>query len=163
MNVRDAFYEILRTHGITTIFGNPGSNEPPLLQDFPDDVQRPVVFAVARNSEYRALKEFSRFMHAPDAPGMELPGMDIPGIADSYGVQSQRVKSLSDLTHAVKDALTSGGPHLIEISQRRIADSSGVGDQGEPGASCWERIMALRAMITATQTQAQIVVGRRLT
>ena len=37
MNVRDAFYEILRTHGLTTIFGNPGSNELPLLQDFPDD------------------------------------------------------------------------------------------------------------------------------
>jgi hypothetical protein len=31
MNVRDAFYEILRTHGITTIVGNPGSNELPLL------------------------------------------------------------------------------------------------------------------------------------
>ena len=25
MNVRDAFYEVLRSHGITTIFGNPGS------------------------------------------------------------------------------------------------------------------------------------------
>src|ERR1700728_2091812 len=37
MNVRDAFYEVLRTHGITTIFGNPGSNELPLLRDFPDD------------------------------------------------------------------------------------------------------------------------------
>ena len=37
MNVRDAFYEILRTHGITTIFGNPGSNELPLLSDMPDD------------------------------------------------------------------------------------------------------------------------------
>jgi hypothetical protein len=37
MNVRDAFYEILRTHGITTIFGNPGSNELPLLRDLPDD------------------------------------------------------------------------------------------------------------------------------
>jgi benzoylformate decarboxylase len=24
MNVRDAFYEVLRAHGITTIFGNPG-------------------------------------------------------------------------------------------------------------------------------------------
>jgi len=31
MNVRDAFYEVLRAHGITTIFGNPGSNELPLL------------------------------------------------------------------------------------------------------------------------------------
>jgi benzoylformate decarboxylase len=37
MNVRDAFYEILRSHGITTIFGNPGSNELPLLSDLPDD------------------------------------------------------------------------------------------------------------------------------
>jgi benzoylformate decarboxylase len=35
MNVRDAFYEVLRTHGIATIFGNPGSNELPLLRDFP--------------------------------------------------------------------------------------------------------------------------------
>jgi benzoylformate decarboxylase len=37
MNVRDAFYEVLRAHEITTVFGNPGSNELPLLQDFPDD------------------------------------------------------------------------------------------------------------------------------
>ena len=83
----------------------------------------PVVFVVARNSEYRALKEFSRFMHAPDAPGMELPGMDIPGIAAAYGVQADRVKSLSDLTHALRGALASDQPHLIEISERRIADS----------------------------------------
>ena len=58
-------------------------------------------------------------MHAPDAPGMELPGMDIPGIAASYGVQSERVTSLSELTRAVKDALCSDKPHLIEISERR--------------------------------------------
>src|SRR5262245_56859684 len=37
MNVRDAFYQLLRTQGITTIFGNPGSNELPLLRDFPED------------------------------------------------------------------------------------------------------------------------------
>ena len=36
MNVRDAFYEILRTHGITTIFGNPGSNELPMLSGMPE-------------------------------------------------------------------------------------------------------------------------------
>lgn len=83
----------------------------------------PVVFVVARNSEYEALKEFTRFMHAPDTPGLELPGMDIPGIATAYGVPSERVKTLSELTRAVKDALSSDGPHLIEISQRRLADS----------------------------------------
>jgi benzoylformate decarboxylase len=37
MNVRDAFYAVLRAHGITTIFGNPGSNELSLLRDFPGD------------------------------------------------------------------------------------------------------------------------------
>jgi thiamine pyrophosphate-dependent acetolactate synthase large subunit-like protein len=52
-----------------------------------------------------------------------ISAMDIPGIATSYGVQSERVKSLSDLTSAVKDGLSSDKPHLIEISQRRIADS----------------------------------------
>ena len=83
----------------------------------------PVVFVVARNSEYAALKEFTRFMHAADTPGLELPGMDIPGIATAYGVQSERVKTLSDLTSAVKDALSADRPHLIEISQRRLADS----------------------------------------
>jgi thiamine pyrophosphate-dependent acetolactate synthase large subunit-like protein len=62
-------------------------------------------------------------MHDPDAPGMELPDMDIPGIAASYGVQSERVKSLSELTRAVKDGLSSDRPSLVEISQRRIADS----------------------------------------
>jgi benzoylformate decarboxylase len=83
----------------------------------------PVVFVVARNSEYRALKEFTRYMHAPDTPGLELPGMDIPGIATSYGIQSERVKTLSDLTDAVKDALSADGPRLIEIPERRLADS----------------------------------------
>ncbi len=37
MNVRDAFYDILHTHGITTIFGNPGSNELPMLSDLRGD------------------------------------------------------------------------------------------------------------------------------
>jgi benzoylformate decarboxylase len=82
----------------------------------------PVVFVVGRNSEYEARKRFTRFMHTADAPGLELPGMDIPGIATSYGVQSEQVKTLSELTRAVKDALSSNQPHLIEISERRLAD-----------------------------------------
>ena len=35
--VRDAAFELLRTHGMTTIFGNPGSTELPMLTEFPDD------------------------------------------------------------------------------------------------------------------------------
>lgn len=35
--VHAATYELLRRHGLTTIFGNPGSNELPFLKDFPSD------------------------------------------------------------------------------------------------------------------------------
>jgi benzoylformate decarboxylase len=35
--VREATFELLRAHGMTTIFGNPGSTELPMLADFPED------------------------------------------------------------------------------------------------------------------------------
>ena len=36
-SVREATFELLRSHGITRIFGNPGSTELGMLKDFPDD------------------------------------------------------------------------------------------------------------------------------
>jgi len=35
--VRDAAFDLFRRHGMTTIFGNPGSTELPMLADFPED------------------------------------------------------------------------------------------------------------------------------
>jgi benzoylformate decarboxylase len=35
--VREATLDLLRTHGMTTIFGNPGSTELPMLQSLPED------------------------------------------------------------------------------------------------------------------------------
>jgi benzoylformate decarboxylase len=35
--VRDATFDLLRARGMTTIFGNPGSTELPMLRDFPED------------------------------------------------------------------------------------------------------------------------------
>jgi thiamine pyrophosphate-dependent acetolactate synthase large subunit-like protein len=34
-SVHDRTYDLLRRHGVTTVFGNPGSNELPFLKDFP--------------------------------------------------------------------------------------------------------------------------------
>ncbi len=36
-SVRDASFELFREHGMTTIFGNPGSTELPMLGPFPED------------------------------------------------------------------------------------------------------------------------------
>jgi benzoylformate decarboxylase len=35
--VREASFDLFRAHGMTTMFGNPGSTELPMLEDFPDD------------------------------------------------------------------------------------------------------------------------------
>ena len=35
--VREAAFDLFREHGMTTIFGNPGSTELPMLADFPED------------------------------------------------------------------------------------------------------------------------------
>jgi len=35
--VRDAVFQMLRERGMTTMFGNPGSTELPMLADFPED------------------------------------------------------------------------------------------------------------------------------
>ena len=36
-SVREASFELFRRHGMTTMFGNPGSTELPMLAEFPDD------------------------------------------------------------------------------------------------------------------------------
>jgi benzoylformate decarboxylase len=35
--VREATFELFRAHGMTTVFGNPGSTELPMLREFPED------------------------------------------------------------------------------------------------------------------------------
>jgi benzoylformate decarboxylase len=36
-SVRDVTYDLLRSLGLTTVFGNPGSTEETFLKNFPDD------------------------------------------------------------------------------------------------------------------------------
>ncbi|MGH2985269.1 MAG: thiamine pyrophosphate-binding protein, partial [Solirubrobacterales bacterium] len=36
-SVREASFDLFRAHGMTTMFGNPGSTELPMLSDWPDD------------------------------------------------------------------------------------------------------------------------------
>jgi benzoylformate decarboxylase len=83
----------------------------------------PVVFIVARNSEYAALKRFTELMDAPDTPGLDLPDMDIVGLGESYGVPSVRVDNLASLEAELRHALAADGPRLIEVPQRSVARS----------------------------------------
>jgi benzoylformate decarboxylase len=83
----------------------------------------PVVFVVARNGEYGALKKFTQVMHAPNVPGLELPDIDVTRLASAYGIPAKRVDSLTELTATVKAALSSDEPRLIEVPQQPLPAS----------------------------------------
>jgi benzoylformate decarboxylase len=57
--VQDVTYDLLRSLGLTTIFGNPGSTEETFLKNFPDDftyvlgLQEASVMAMADGSHSR--------------------------------------------------------------------------------------------------------------
>ena len=73
-SVRDASYDLLRAHGLTTVFGNPGSTELPFLAGFPDDfryvlgLQEAVVVGMADG--YAQLTGRPALVNLHTAPGV---------------------------------------------------------------------------------------------
>src|SRR5436305_6370582 len=80
-SVREVTFDLFRTHGMTTIFGNPGSTELPMLADFPDDfsyvlgLQELVVVGMADGYAQASGKPTHVNLHT--APGV---GNDVGGI-----------------------------------------------------------------------------------
>src|SRR3954453_19144228 len=72
--VRDATYDLLRRHGMTTMFGNPGSTELPMLANYPDDfryvlgLQEAAVVGMADG--YAQASGRPAFVNLHTAPGM---------------------------------------------------------------------------------------------
>ena len=64
--VRDASFDLFRSHGLTTIFGNPGSTELPMLHELPSDftyvlgLQEAVVVGMADGYAQAARKPVAR-------------------------------------------------------------------------------------------------------
>ena len=73
-SVREAAFELLRARGMTTIFGNPGSTELPMLADYPSDfgyvlgLQEAVVVGMADGYAQAAGKPTHVNLHT--APGV---------------------------------------------------------------------------------------------
>jgi len=84
--------------------------------------QLPVVFAVVNNRQYRILKDNLRGMggdsaHSGRYVAMDLdrPPVDFIALAASMGVDATLVETAGDIGDAVRAAIASGRPHLIEI------------------------------------------------
>jgi benzoylformate decarboxylase len=86
----------------------------------------PCTFVIVRNGVYEALRDFGAFLRAPDLPGMDLPGIDFVSLAAGYGVPGRRVSNAVDMTDALKAAIDSGKPSLLEV-EVEAADSGMFG------------------------------------
>jgi benzoylformate decarboxylase len=74
----------------------------------------PLTVLVLRNSEYAILKWFATFEQVEGAPGLDLPKLDTAKIADGYGISSRRVEGAEELQSAMRDAIASPKPELVE-------------------------------------------------
>jgi benzoylformate decarboxylase len=75
----------------------------------------PVTFLVLRNEEYAILKWFADIEEVTGAPGLDLPALEVAKVAEAYGVASQAVSGREELHEALKEAIGSGKPELIEV------------------------------------------------
>ena len=75
----------------------------------------PVTFLLLRNEEYAILKWFGMLENVSGAPGLDLPALDVSAVASAYGVPSKRVSDREELTEALRTAIGSGGPEVVEV------------------------------------------------
>jgi benzoylformate decarboxylase len=85
----------------------------------------PITYVIANNRSYRILKERLVSMRSTDRfTGMDIrdPEIDYTGLARSLGVSAQRVTDPEGIVPALREALQSGRPRLIEVM---VADGFG--------------------------------------
>lgn len=78
----------------------------------------PMTVVILKNRRYAALYEFAPiFGYAAGAkvPGTDLPDIDFIGLAAAQGVQGLRVERAEQLAPALRQALASSAPMLVEV------------------------------------------------
>ncbi|HEU5432314.1 MAG TPA: benzoylformate decarboxylase, partial [Thermomicrobiales bacterium] len=100
--VREATWDLLRSLGMTTIFGNPGSTEEPFLQDFPDDLryilglQEAAVIGMADG--FAQASDNAAFVNLHTAPGV---GHAMGNIVTAWHNQTPLVVTAGQQTRAM--------------------------------------------------------------
>jgi benzoylformate decarboxylase len=75
----------------------------------------PLTVLVLRNSEYAILKWFAMVEQVERAPGLDLPALDTAAIAQGYGVNASKVEDADALTDALRTAIASPKPEVVEV------------------------------------------------
>jgi benzoylformate decarboxylase len=75
----------------------------------------PLTVLVLRNEEYAILKWFAGLEQVEGAPGLDLPKLDCAALASAYGVNARRTEGVDDTREALREAIGSGRPELVEV------------------------------------------------
>jgi benzoylformate decarboxylase len=75
----------------------------------------PMTFVIINNSGYLALKHMGEMFQMKELVGVDLPGIDFVGLAQALGCEAARVETADDLDAALKTALASKGPYLLDV------------------------------------------------
>jgi benzoylformate decarboxylase len=75
----------------------------------------PLTVLVLRNEEYSILKWFAGLEQVEGAPGLDLPKLESAQLASAYGVNTQRATSAGETSEALRRAIASGKPELVEV------------------------------------------------
>jgi benzoylformate decarboxylase len=75
----------------------------------------PLTVLVLRNEEYSILKWFAGLEQVENAPGLDLPKLESAQLAAGYGVNVRRATSADETREALREAIGSGGPELVEV------------------------------------------------
>jgi len=85
----------------------------------------PITYVITNNRSYRIIKERLVAMQGSDRfVGMDMrdPAIDFCKLAESFGLSASRISDPADVGAALRAALASGKPNLIEIA---VADGFG--------------------------------------
>ena len=85
--------------------------------------ETPVLFVVLNNGEYRVLKVITDRMGGPWGGNTEMPAslniekptIDFVTMAQSYGIEAERVSTTAELGPALARGMSTGQPYLIDV------------------------------------------------
>ncbi len=75
----------------------------------------PMTIVIINNGRYEALRQIGVRLGNARPVGMELPGLDFVGLARAQGCEAMRVTAAAELHPALRAALSSAGPVLVEV------------------------------------------------
>ena len=68
-----------------------------------------------KNGTYGALRWFEEVLKVEDVPAFDVPAIDFPSLDKGYGVEGVSAATAEELRQALRTALGSQTPTLIEV------------------------------------------------